>query len=401
MSEASYMMLKAAEGGDTDKVINYITVKHVDKRTRNNYGVRWVDSYHQYLLLAPVINLCSLLYVSYSNNSAIIFAANNGHLELLKALVDIGDDIEDRSNNGRTPLHWASLWGHYPVVEYLVDIGANISSTDVTGMTPLMCAVYNNQKEIVSYLVQQGANPTVKNNYEGTCMSIAKVQRNQAMIDFLQPYFPPESAIDSSPYILAIQIIYREVKIFFRVLQDELTILHHDFWIYMDIMMEYMSAYNDENMMKMAHHFYNTTALQIDSLIRQVSFNMRSLTQYSRQCANDACTFYESLSVISDAWKTVVERYHTLMFQVYHHSRAFLEQAAEEWTVYWESVPEDNMMKSTVKMVIEYLIKVFSKSFNYGASVGSNECPIHDPLCRKRNNSTNRKIVHNNHVNDL
>ena len=66
MSEASYMMLKAAEGGDTDKVINYITVKHVDKRTRNNYGVRWVDSYDQYLLLAPVINLCSLLYVSYA-----------------------------------------------------------------------------------------------------------------------------------------------------------------------------------------------------------------------------------------------------------------------------------------------------------------------------------------------
>jgi hypothetical protein len=37
------MMLKAAEDGDTDKVINYLTVRHVDKRTRNNYGVRWVD----------------------------------------------------------------------------------------------------------------------------------------------------------------------------------------------------------------------------------------------------------------------------------------------------------------------------------------------------------------------
>jgi hypothetical protein len=318
----------------------------------------------------------------------------------LKALVDIGDDIEDRSNNGRTPLHWASLWGHYPVVEYLVDIGANISSTDVTGMTSLMCAVYNNQKEIVSYLIQQGANPTVKNNYEGTCMSIARVQRNQAMIDFLQPYFPPESSIDSSPYVLAIQIIYRELKIFFRVLQDEFTVLHHDFWIYMDIMMEYMSAYNDENMMKMASNFYNTTVLQIDSFISQVSFSMRSLTQYSRQCADDACTFYESSS-ISDAWKTVFERCYTWVFQVYHHSRSFLEQAAEEWTVYWKSVPENNMMKSTVKMVREYLIKVFSKSLNYGASVGSNECPIHDPLCTKRNNSTNRKVVDNNHVNDL
>lgn len=335
-----------------------------------------------------------------SNNSAIIFAANNGHLELLKALVDIGDDIEDRSNNGRTPLHWASLWGHSRVVEYLVDIGANISSTDVTGMTSLMCAVYNNQKEIVSYLIQQGADPTVKNNYEGTCMSIARVQRNQAMIDFLQPYFPPESSIESSPYILAVQILYREVKIFYKVLQDEITILHHDFWIYVDIMKKYMSAYDDENMMKMVSHFYNTTILQINSFIRQVSSDLKFLTQYSRQCADDVCTFYESSS-LSDAWKTVVKRCYMWISDVYHHSRAFMEQAAEELIVYWKSVPEDNMMKSTVKMVREYLIDVFSKSLYYGACVGSNECPIHDPLCSKSNNSTNKMIAHNNHVNDL
>ena len=42
MSQASYNMLKAAEIGDTEKVLNYFNHKGIDKFTRNNYGVRLV-----------------------------------------------------------------------------------------------------------------------------------------------------------------------------------------------------------------------------------------------------------------------------------------------------------------------------------------------------------------------
>jgi len=364
------MMLKAAEDGDTDKVINYLKVKHVDKRTRNNYGV-----------------------------SAIIFAANNGHLGLLKALVDIGDDIEDRSNNGRTPLHWASLWGHFPVVEYLFDIGANISSTDVTGMTPLMCAVYNNQREIVSYLIQQGANPTVRNNYDGTCMSIAVVQRNQAMIDLLQPYFR-DSPIDSSPYVLAVQIIYKEVKIFYNVLQDELITFRHDFWIYVTIIKEYLSTYSDDNMMEMASRFYITASQQFTLFIHQVSSYFESFTQHSMQCVNKAHSLYLSSS-LSDVWNTVTDRYYMWMSGAYHHSMVFMEQVTQEWSEYWKSVPEESMMKNSVKVVRDYIREVFAKSY-YGVNVGSfNECPIHDPLCNKHNNNTTKRKLVQNQFNDL
>lgn len=51
MSEASYNMIKAAEAGDTDKVIHYFTAKGVDKNTRNNYGVRLVNFIKQLTLL--------------------------------------------------------------------------------------------------------------------------------------------------------------------------------------------------------------------------------------------------------------------------------------------------------------------------------------------------------------
>ena len=51
MSQASYNMLKAAEHGDTNKVIQYFTEKGVDKNTRNNYGVRLVNFIQQLTLL--------------------------------------------------------------------------------------------------------------------------------------------------------------------------------------------------------------------------------------------------------------------------------------------------------------------------------------------------------------
>ena len=60
----------------------------------------------------------------------LIFAANNGHLDAVRYLLDVNAPIEDVSNNGRTPLMWACYWGHADVVKYMVARGANIFCTD-------------------------------------------------------------------------------------------------------------------------------------------------------------------------------------------------------------------------------------------------------------------------------
>lgn len=63
-------------------------------------------------------------------SSALIFAANNGHLAAVEALLNKKAHIEARSNDGRTPLIWAALWGHLGVVTYLIERGANINAHD-------------------------------------------------------------------------------------------------------------------------------------------------------------------------------------------------------------------------------------------------------------------------------
>jgi ankyrin repeat protein len=138
-------------------------------------------------------------------NSAVIFAANNGHLEVLKELLNRGANMEDRSNNLKTPLLWASLWGHYGVVEYLVDRGANISAKDREGLTPLMSSVMNNHIKITRFLLDRGANALTKNYYNGTALSIAKGRGNEEMINLLLPFYAPEA--ETSPYKILFKII--------------------------------------------------------------------------------------------------------------------------------------------------------------------------------------------------
>lgn len=227
ISHFAHLMLKAAENGDSKSVIEYITEKGVFITTKNNYGV-----------------------------SAIIFAANNGHLELLEQLVKIGADIEDRSNNWRTPLIWASLWGHYSVVNYLVNIGANLSVFDKDGMTPLMSATLGGHTKVVNFLLENGADPTTKNFYNGTALSIAQVKENKELVAILKPYYP-DNILDDSPYIIMLNLIQRELLTLFKVSSEEAVKQYNLFLAYSKVV-HYWITNSAFNTMYSSLHFVDS-----------------------------------------------------------------------------------------------------------------------------------------------
>ncbi len=166
---------------------------------------------------------------SYST-SAILFAANNGHLNLLEALVDIGANIEDRSNNWKTPLNWAATWGHFPCVKYLVGAGANISTYDAKGVTPLMAATQKGDVEIVQFLLDQGADPLTKNIFNGTALSIARVKNDTQLISILEPYYPEDE--ETSPYVIAFYLLKTELIKLSEVVGQESTRIWKDVLFY-------------------------------------------------------------------------------------------------------------------------------------------------------------------------
>ncbi|XP_071141470.1 uncharacterized protein [Mytilus edulis] len=88
--------------------------------------------------------------------TALMSAAEEGHLEICRLLIDRGCKIDITRNNGYTALHCAAEWGHLQTTQYLVEQGgASSLVTTRRGKTPydLVVAERKGQyKEVMEYL---------------------------------------------------------------------------------------------------------------------------------------------------------------------------------------------------------------------------------------------------------
>ncbi|CAG8444882.1 16778_t:CDS:2 [Acaulospora colombiana] len=89
------------------------------------------------------------------------------NLDMVKALIGGGADVNVRDNAGLTPLHEAVNSQNYEVVKYLLEAGANpnIGESDAVD-TPLHDAVNIMHEEIISILIDYGGDPE-KTNLSG------------------------------------------------------------------------------------------------------------------------------------------------------------------------------------------------------------------------------------------
>jgi ankyrin repeat protein len=62
-------------------------------------------------------------------------AAGEGNIQIVRQLLRSGANVNGRTRNG-TPLHTACAYGHVAIVRLLLDSGADPSATDDAGRTP-------------------------------------------------------------------------------------------------------------------------------------------------------------------------------------------------------------------------------------------------------------------------
>jgi glutaminase len=86
---------------------------------------------------------------------ALTWAASQGDLTEVRALIATGVEPGTADYDGRTPLHLAAAEGQLNVVRYLLDAGANPAPADRWGGTPLSDAEANGHAEIAGLLRQR------------------------------------------------------------------------------------------------------------------------------------------------------------------------------------------------------------------------------------------------------
>lgn len=88
-------------------------------------------------------------------------AAEDGHAEMIKFLLDHGADVNTPTEgaNRITPLHMAAAKGQVTAVETLIAAGADINAGDLAGKTPLTWAVESEQPTTADVLRKAGAVP--------------------------------------------------------------------------------------------------------------------------------------------------------------------------------------------------------------------------------------------------
>ena len=91
----------------------------------------------------------------------LLWAARNGHIDMLKLLLDKGADVETAGYNGMRALHHVCNSSKEKCVEILLEADANPNATDDANSTPLHWAAARGVLNIVVRLSDKGADPNV------------------------------------------------------------------------------------------------------------------------------------------------------------------------------------------------------------------------------------------------
>jgi ankyrin repeat protein/L-ascorbate metabolism protein UlaG (beta-lactamase superfamily) len=90
-------------------------------------------------------------------------AARNGHMEIVKLLLDAGTDVDCGDSDESTPLHVAALRRHQDIVAFLLAKGADVNRRDKNGAYGLSFAASGGDSAIVGLILDSGADL----NYRG------------------------------------------------------------------------------------------------------------------------------------------------------------------------------------------------------------------------------------------
>ncbi|XP_071573914.1 ankyrin repeat and KH domain-containing protein 1 isoform X4 [Temnothorax nylanderi] len=137
-----------------------------------------------------------------TGDTALTYACENGHTDVADLLLQFGADLEHESEGGRTPLMKACRAGHLCTVQFLISKRADVNrQTTNNDHTPLSLACAGGHLAVVELLLAQSANPFHKLKDNSTMLIEAAKGGHTPVVQLLLDY--PHSIMMSAPHSAA------------------------------------------------------------------------------------------------------------------------------------------------------------------------------------------------------
>lgn len=131
-----------------------------------------------------------------TGDTALTYACENGHTDVAEVLLYFGAELEHLSEGGRTPLMKACRAGHICTVKFLIQKGADVNrQTTNNDHTPLSLACAGGHQQVVELLLAHGADPFHKLKDNSTMLIEAAKGGHTGVVQLLLDYptsIPPQ-----------------------------------------------------------------------------------------------------------------------------------------------------------------------------------------------------------------
>ncbi|KAI1157435.1 hypothetical protein F5B18DRAFT_180543 [Nemania serpens] len=132
-----------------------------------------------------MFNRADIKAMSKDRVTAVLLAAESGHLDVVKFLFENQADITIATKDGVTPVSRAAQNGHLDIVKFLFESQADITIASKDGVTPVSRAAHNGHLDVVEFLFENQADITVASNDGWTPVSLAAQNGHLDVVKFL------------------------------------------------------------------------------------------------------------------------------------------------------------------------------------------------------------------------
>jgi ankyrin repeat protein len=118
-------------------------------------------------------------------STPLIYAAQTGHVEVVRVLLEGGANAESANVDQWNTLHYAAMNGHLDVCRLLLDWGVNVNCLNKRKYTPLHYAAWAGYLSVAKLLVERGADVRLKNYNGQTSSDVARMQERIDVAEWL------------------------------------------------------------------------------------------------------------------------------------------------------------------------------------------------------------------------